>query len=133
DHRRRSAGRRAQRRREGSLSQVSRARTQGAVRGGSARDRRLSLIARRARPSSMLVLGIETSCDETAASVVEDGRWVRSDVVSSQIKVHAVYGGVVPEVASRQHVATIVPVLRRAASEAGIALGDLDGIAVTAG
>jgi N6-L-threonylcarbamoyladenine synthase len=81
----------------------------------------------------MLVLGIETSCDETAASVVEDGRWVRSDVVSSQIKVHAEYGGVVPEVASRQHVATIVPVLRRAADEAGVALSDLDGIAVTAG
>jgi N6-L-threonylcarbamoyladenine synthase len=81
----------------------------------------------------MLVLGIETSCDETAASVVEDGRWVRSDVVSSQIKVHAEYGGVVPEVASRQHVATIVPVLRRAAAEAGIDLADLDGIAVTAG
>jgi N6-L-threonylcarbamoyladenine synthase len=81
----------------------------------------------------MLVLGIETSCDETAASVVEDGCWVRSDVVASQIQVHAEYGGVVPEVASRQHVATIVPVLRRAASEAGIALADLDGIAVTAG
>ena len=81
----------------------------------------------------MLVLGIETSCDETAASVVEDGRWVRSDVVSSQIKVHAEYGGVVPEVASRQHVATIVPVLRRATAEAGIELADLDGIAVTAG
>ncbi len=81
----------------------------------------------------MLVLGIETSCDETAASVVEDGRWVLSDVVSSQIKVHAEYGGVVPEVASRQHVATIVPVLRRAAAEARIELADLDGIAVTAG
>jgi N6-L-threonylcarbamoyladenine synthase len=81
----------------------------------------------------MLVLGIETSCDETAASVVEDGRWVRSDVVSSQIKVHAEYGGVVPEVASRQHVAAIVPVVRRAAAEAGIQLADLDGIAVTAG
>ncbi len=81
----------------------------------------------------MLVLGIETSCDETAASVVEDGRWVRSDVVSSQIKIHAEYGGVVPEVASRQHVATIVPVLRRAADEAAIQLADLDGIAVTAG
>ncbi len=81
----------------------------------------------------MLVLGIETSCDETAASVVEDGRWVRSDVVSSQIQVHAEYGGVVPEVASRQHVATIVPVLRRAAADAGVELTDLDGIAVTAG
>jgi N6-L-threonylcarbamoyladenine synthase len=81
----------------------------------------------------MLVLGIETSCDETAASVVEDGRWVRSDVVASQIRVHAQYGGVVPEVASRQHVATIVPVLRQAAADAGITLADLDGIAVTAG
>ena len=81
----------------------------------------------------MLVLGIETSCDETAASVVEDGRWVRSDVVASQIRVHAAYGGVVPEVASRQHVATIVPVLRQAAADAGINLADLDGIAVTAG
>src|SRR4051812_9676548 len=81
----------------------------------------------------MLVLGIETSCDETAASVVEDGRWVRSDVVASQILTHRPYGGVVPEVASRQHVATIVPVLRRAIAEAGTALADLDGIAVTAG
>ena len=81
----------------------------------------------------MLVLGIETSCDETAASVVEDGRRVRSDVVASQVLVHRPYGGVVPEVASRQHVATIVPVIRRAAEDAGIGLGDLDGIAVTAG
>ena len=62
----------------------------------------------------MLVLGIETSCDETAAAVVEDGRRVRSDVVASQVLVHAEYGGVVPEVASRQHLATVVPVLRRA-------------------
>jgi N6-L-threonylcarbamoyladenine synthase len=81
----------------------------------------------------MLVLGIETSCDETAASVVEDGRWVRSDVVASQVLVHAQYGGVVPEVASRQHLATIVPVLRQAVADAGIELGDLDGIAVTSG
>src|SRR5881394_3799392 len=57
----------------------------------------------------MLVLGIETSCDETAAAVVEDGRRVRADVVASQILVHAQYGGVVPEVASRQHLATVVP------------------------
>jgi N6-L-threonylcarbamoyladenine synthase len=81
----------------------------------------------------MLVLGIETSCDETAASVVEDGRWVRSDVVASQIQVHQPYGGVVPEVASRQHIATIVPVIRRALAAAAIEFGDLDGIAVTAG
>jgi N6-L-threonylcarbamoyladenine synthase len=81
----------------------------------------------------VLVLGVETSCDETAASVVEDGRLVRSDVVASQILVHAQYGGVVPEVASRQHVATIAPVLRRAVADAGIGFADLDGIAVTHG
>jgi len=81
----------------------------------------------------MLVLGIETSCDETAASVVEDGRRVRSDVVASQVLEHAKYGGVVPEVASRQHLATVVPVLRRAVAEAGVAFGDLDGIAATCG
>src|SRR3954469_12913627 len=81
----------------------------------------------------MNVLGIETSCGETAAAVVEDGRRVRSDVVASQILVHRPYGGVVPEVASRQHVATIVPVVRRAVAEADIGLDALDGIAVTAG
>jgi N6-L-threonylcarbamoyladenine synthase len=81
----------------------------------------------------MLVLGVETSCDETAAAVVEDGRRVRADVVASQILVHAEYGGVVPEVASRQHVATIAPVLRRAVADAGIRFEDLDGIAVTRG
>ncbi len=81
----------------------------------------------------MLVLGIETSCDETAAAIVEDGRRVRADVVASQILVHAPYGGVVPEVASRQHVATIVPVIQRTVAEAGIALGDLDVVAVTCG
>ena len=81
----------------------------------------------------MLVLGIETSCDETAAAIVEDGRRVRADVVASQILVHAQYGGVVPEVASRQHVATIVPVLQRAVADAGIGFADLDGIAVTCG
>jgi N6-L-threonylcarbamoyladenine synthase len=81
----------------------------------------------------MLVLGIETSCDETGAAIVEDGRRVRADVVASQIRVHAPYGGVVPEVASRQHVATIVPVVREAMKVAGIGFADLDGVAVTAG
>jgi N6-L-threonylcarbamoyladenine synthase len=81
----------------------------------------------------VLVLGIETSCDETAAAVVEDGRRVRSDVVASQILVHAEYGGVVPEVASRQHTATIVPVVRRALEQAGLEWSQLDGIAVTSG
>jgi N6-L-threonylcarbamoyladenine synthase len=80
-----------------------------------------------------LVLGVETSCDETAAAVVEDGRRVRANVVASQIATHAQYGGVVPEVASRQHVATIVPVIQRAVADAGVQLGDVDAIAVTAG
>jgi N6-L-threonylcarbamoyladenine synthase len=81
----------------------------------------------------VLVLGIETSCDETAAAIVEDGRRVLADVVASQILVHAQYGGVVPEVASRQHVATIVPVIQRTVADAGIALAELDAIAVTCG
>jgi N6-L-threonylcarbamoyladenine synthase len=81
----------------------------------------------------VLVLGIETSCDETAAAIVEDGRRVRADVVASQILVHAPYGGVVPEVASRQHVATIVPVIQRTVAAAGIGFGDLDAVAVTCG
>jgi N6-L-threonylcarbamoyladenine synthase len=81
----------------------------------------------------MLVLAIETSCDETAAAVIEDGRHVRADVVASQILVHAQYGGVVPEVASRQHLATVVPVVRGALEKAGVAFPELDGIAVTCG
>jgi N6-L-threonylcarbamoyladenine synthase len=81
----------------------------------------------------LLVLGVETSCDETAAAVVEDGRRVLSDVVASQVLTHAPYGGVVPEVASRQHVATIVPVIRRAIADANIAFADLDAVAVTCG
>ena len=81
----------------------------------------------------MLVLGVETSCDETAAAVVEDGRHVRANVVASQIATHAQYGGVVPEVASRQHVATIIPVLEKAVADAGVQFRDLDAIAVTAG
>ena len=81
----------------------------------------------------MHILGIETSCDETAAAVVEDGRRVRSDVVASQVLVHAEYGGVVPEVASRQHLATVVPVVSRALAEAGVVPRELDGIAATCG
>src|ERR671918_2944346 len=81
----------------------------------------------------MIVLGIESSCDETAAAVLEDGRRVRSSVVASQDAVHAPYGGVVPELASRRHLEVIVPVVERALDEAGVRLGDLDGIAVTYG
>jgi tRNA N6-adenosine threonylcarbamoyltransferase len=80
-----------------------------------------------------LILGIETSCDETAAAVVEDGRRIRSSVVSSQLATHARYGGVVPELASREHLRAIVPVVRQALREANIELDDLSAIAVTAG
>ncbi len=80
-----------------------------------------------------LVLGIETSCDETAASVVEDGRRILSNVVASQAAVHSPYGGVVPELASRHHLEAIVPVLEAAVSEAKTALPDLHAVAVTRG
>jgi len=81
----------------------------------------------------MLVLGLESSCDETAAAVVEDGRRVLADVVASQVKVHARYGGVVPELASRHHVVNVVPVLDAALAEARLTLDDIDGVAVTNG
>ena len=80
-----------------------------------------------------LVLGIETSCDETAAAVVEDARRVLSNVVASQVAVHAAYGGVVPELAARHHVEAIGPVLERAMQEAGVGFADLDAVAVTQG
>jgi N6-L-threonylcarbamoyladenine synthase len=79
------------------------------------------------------LLAIETSCDETAAAVVENGRVVLSNVVHTQIPLHQVYGGVVPEIASRSHVEMIGPVVDRALSEAGVTLDALDGIAVTHG
>ena len=80
-----------------------------------------------------LILGIESSCDETAAAVVERGAHTLSSVVASQIATHALYGGVVPELASREHLRAIVPVVRAALSQAGVALADLDAIAVTSG
>jgi N6-L-threonylcarbamoyladenine synthase len=81
----------------------------------------------------MLVLGIETSCDETAVGVVEDRFTVRSNVIASQVDLHAPYGGVVPEVAARAHLQLLQPTIERALVEAGCRLGDIDGIAVTAG
>ncbi len=81
----------------------------------------------------MLVLGIESSCDETAAAVVQDGRRILSNVVSSQVDIHRPYGGVVPELAGRAHIENIVPVVNMALDDAGIALEGLDGIAVTCG
>src|SRR5579875_2539373 len=80
-----------------------------------------------------VILGIESSCDETAAAVVRNGREVLSNVVASQIALHADWGGVVPELASREHLRNIVPVVREAMARAGVTYGDLDGIAVTEG
>src|SRR6516162_3872559 len=79
------------------------------------------------------ILGIESSCDETAAAVVVGGRKILSSVVASQIDIHRKYGGVVPELASREHLRQIVPVVREAAEQAGVRLEDLDAIAVTQG
>lgn len=81
----------------------------------------------------MLILGIESSCDDTAAAVVRDGRKVLSSVVSSQDSIHAKYGGVVPELASRRHIEMIVPVVDEALRGAGAELKDIEGIAVTQG
>ena len=83
--------------------------------------------------SSGLILGIESSCDETAAAVVERGARTLSSVVASQIATHLRYGGVVPELASREHLRAIVPVVRAALAEARVTLADLDAIAVTSG
>jgi N6-L-threonylcarbamoyladenine synthase len=80
-----------------------------------------------------LILGIETSCDETAAAVVEEGRRIRSTVVASQVEVHGPYGGIVPELASRRHLEAILPVLDQALRDAGVTLADLTAVAVTAG
>ena len=80
-----------------------------------------------------LILGIESSCDETAAAVVADGRRILSSVIASQVDIHRKYGGVVPELASREHLRRIVPVVREACEHAGISLADMDAIAVTYG
>mgnify|MGYP001826830681 CR=1 FL=1 len=86
-----------------------------------------------AQEGTIRLLGIETSCDETAAAVVEDGKKMLSNVIASQVDIHAQYGGIFPEVASRQHVITIYPILEQALQEAHITLDDVDGIAVTRG
>jgi N6-L-threonylcarbamoyladenine synthase len=81
----------------------------------------------------MKILGIETSCDETSVAVVENGVTILSNIVSSQINIHSLFGGVVPEIASRQHLITILPVLNNALSEAQVTWHDIDAIAVTYG
>jgi N6-L-threonylcarbamoyladenine synthase len=81
----------------------------------------------------MLVLGIESSCDETAAAVVKDGAQMLSNVIASQLKVHELYGGIVPEIAARKHIEAIVPVIMQSLEDAKKSIFDLDGIAVTKG
>ncbi len=81
----------------------------------------------------MLLLGLETSCDETAAAVVRDGREVLSNVIASQIDIHKQYGGVVPEIAARSHIEVVTPVINEALATAGVTWDQIDGIAVTAG
>jgi N6-L-threonylcarbamoyladenine synthase len=83
--------------------------------------------------ASGLILGIESSCDETAAAVVERGALTRSSIVASQIATHAPYGGVVPELASREHLRNVVPIMRAALDKAGCSLADIDAVAVTNG
>src|SRR5712692_10031881 len=87
----------------------------------------------REQKMSLKILGIESSCDETAAAVVADGREILSSVVASQIDIHRKYGGVVPELASREHLREIVPVVREALAQAGMKLADVDAIGVTQG
>jgi len=81
----------------------------------------------------LLILGIETSCDETAAAVVEDGTRILSNVISSQVDVHARFGGIVPELASREHIRNILPVVHEALVSSGSTLGGMDAVAVTCG
>ena len=91
------------------------------------------LVGELKHPMSIRILGIESSCDETAAAVVIDGREILSSVVASQIDIHRKYGGVVPELASREHLRRIVPVVREALEQAKLSLRDVDAIAVTQG
>jgi len=81
----------------------------------------------------MLVLGIESSCDETAAAVVSEGSEILSNVIASQIDIHGRYGGVVPEIASRKHMEAIIPVTQQALDDAGLSMTDIEGIAATRG
>lgn len=81
----------------------------------------------------MLILGIESSCDETAAAILEDGLHIRSSIIASQVSIHRKYGGVVPELAAREHLMSITPMVREAFEEARVRYGDIDAIAVTQG
>ncbi|MCP4669507.1 MAG: tRNA (adenosine(37)-N6)-threonylcarbamoyltransferase complex transferase subunit TsaD, partial [Deltaproteobacteria bacterium] len=81
----------------------------------------------------MIILGIDTSCDDTSAGVVEDGQRILSNVVHSQVKLHHPHGGVVPELAAREHLNNIIPVVSESLARADLGMKDLDGIAVTVG
>ncbi len=81
----------------------------------------------------MKIIGIETSCDESAAAVIEDGRVIHSNVIASQAEIHAQYGGIVPEIASRQHMIALMPVVQQALEDANMKASELDGVAVTYG
>ena len=81
----------------------------------------------------VVILGIESSCDETAAAVVRDGRSLLSSVIASQVDLHARFGGVVPEIASRHHIEAVAPVILQALDDAGVSLAEIEGIAVTRG
>ena len=94
---------------------------------------RLRRCCDRKRTRESLILGIESSCDETAAAVVAGGRRILSSVVASQTEIHRKYGGVVPELASREHLRQIVPVVREAVEQAHVSLQDVDAVAVTHG
>ena len=83
------------------------------------------------KQKDIYILGIESSCDETAASVVKNGREVLSNVISSQIALHTLYGGVVPEIASRKHVEAIAALTDKALADAGVTKRDIDAVAVT--
>ena len=82
---------------------------------------------------NVLIMGIESSCDETSVSIISDGKTILSNIISSQISTHREFGGVVPEIASRQHLEAINSVMQSALDEASVTLADIDAIAVTAG
>lgn len=79
----------------------------------------------------MIILAVESSCDETAVSVVENGRNLRADCIASQIEMHRLYGGVVPEIASRKHIEAIYPLADQALAQANLTRQDIDAVAVT--
>src|SRR5579862_2226825 len=93
----------------------------------------MDLLNERKTIMSVRILGIESSCDETAAAVVADGQEILSSIVASQLDIHRKYGGVVPELASREHLRQIVPVVREALLQAGLDFKDIDAVGVTQG